>query len=195
MWLNVRATRCSKGFKHKPPLFFLSLQTLLKVILPISASNGLHRGSPIFGSCTSSTGWGSLLGCQCVLLKFSAMQMQDIITFTDTGWGVRARTTFENGWLQGQNADNLVQIIFWDWFEESILYLPLKFSTIRVLEWLSQLSVGLLLLAQVKIPGSWDRALSQALCWAWSLLEMLSFSPSVSPPAYTLSFSLKIKII
>ena len=54
------------------------------------------------------------------------------------------------------------------------------------------LSVGLLVLAQVMISGSWDGVLSQALCSAQSRLEILSPSPS-APPAYTLSKNKKTK--
>ena len=41
---------------------------------------------------------------------------------------------------------------------------------------------------QVMIPGSWDKALSQTLCWAWSLLNIVSLSLCPSPDL--LSFSL-----
>jgi len=46
--------------------------------------------------------------------------------------------------------------------------------------WLSWLGVWLLISAWVMISGSWDQALPRAPCWARSLLEILSFSPS--PP-------------
>ena len=52
--------------------------------------------------------------------------------------------------------------------------------------WLSWLSVRHLILAQVRISQSWDQALHQALCWAWSLLGMCSLSLSLSP-AHSLS--------
>ena len=38
--------------------------------------------------------------------------------------------------------------------------------------WLSWLSIQLLVLAQVKTSGWWDRAQHQAPCWAWNLLEI-----------------------
>ena len=41
-------------------------------------------------------------------------------------------------------------------------------------EWLSQLSIRLLILAKVVIVGSGDRALQQALSWVEGLLEILS---------------------
>ena len=40
--------------------------------------------------------------------------------------------------------------------------------------WLSWLSIGLLILAQVMNPRSWERAPHQALCWAWNLLKIFS---------------------
>ena len=46
--------------------------------------------------------------------------------------------------------------------------------------WLSWLSILLLILTQVVIPGSWHQALGQALSCAWSLLETLP--PSISIP-------------
>ena len=39
--------------------------------------------------------------------------------------------------------------------------------------WFSWLSIWLLILAQVMIPGSWDRAQRQALRWVWNLLSLL----------------------
>ena len=40
--------------------------------------------------------------------------------------------------------------------------------------WLSQLSIGLLISAQVMIPGWWHRAPHPALHWVWSPLKILS---------------------
>ena len=48
--------------------------------------------------------------------------------------------------------------------------------------WLSQLSVQLLIYAQVVIPESWDQVLRLALHWAWRLLGILSLSFCPSPP-------------
>lgn len=48
--------------------------------------------------------------------------------------------------------------------------------------WLRQVSLRLLILAQVMISGSWDGAPHQAPRWAWSLLGILSFSLSLSLP-------------
>ena len=49
-------------------------------------------------------------------------------------------------------------------------------------------------LAQVLVPGSWDQALIQALHWMWSLLEILSLSPSLCPsPLLALFLTLKKK--
>ena len=56
--------------------------------------------------------------------------------------------------------------------------------------WLSWLSIPLLILTQVVIPGSWHQALGQALSCAWSLLETLP--PSISIPL-PLSHSLSLK--
>ena len=56
------------------------------------------------------------------------------------------------------------------------------------LEWLSQLSVWILVLAQRVISGLWDWAPCQALCSVWSL----SFSPFSSAPLSALSLSNKI---
>ena len=58
--------------------------------------------------------------------------------------------------------------------------------------WFSWLSVQLLILAQVMIPRSWDRALHSV----WSLLKILSFSPSAPSAAWASSHSgpqMKIK--
>ena len=61
--------------------------------------------------------------------------------------------------------------------------------------WLSWLSAWLLISAQVIIPGSWDRALSQAPSWAWSLLKILSFSLNRSFPMHARSLlEIKLKI-
>ena len=38
--------------------------------------------------------------------------------------------------------------------------------------WLSQLSIRLLISAQVMIPGLWDQSLCWALCCVWSLLRI-----------------------
>ena len=59
--------------------------------------------------------------------------------------------------------------------------------------WLSWLSVQLLISAWGMIPGSWDWALCWAPCWVWSLLGILSFSPSAPHPTYMLSVSLSLK--
>ena len=53
--------------------------------------------------------------------------------------------------------------------------------------WFSQLSISLLILAQVMIPGSWDWAPHRAPHCVWSLLEILPLSCSLS---LSLSFSL-----
>lgn len=63
-------------------------------------------------------------------------------------------------------------------------------------EWLSWMNVYLLILVQVMMPGSWDRALHRALRWAWRLLGLLSFSFPPSAPLphlhmHTFSFSNK----
>ena len=55
--------------------------------------------------------------------------------------------------------------------------------------WLSELSLWLLILAQVMISGSWDPALHRALCSAGSLLPPLSLSACLS--AYLWSLSVK----
>ena len=47
--------------------------------------------------------------------------------------------------------------------------------------YLSQLSIRLLILAQVMISGSWDWAPCWALPWAWSMLEILLPSFTLSP--------------
>ena len=52
-----------------------------------------------------------------------------------------------------------------------------------MLGWLSQLSIRLLVSAQVMISGSWHRAPRWALSGAWSLLKILSPSPSAPPTA------------
>ena len=55
----------------------------------------------------------------------------------------------------------------------------------RMPRWLSQLSIQLLVFAQVMIPGSWDRAPCQTLGWVWSLLGILSLPlrpPLIPPP-------------
>ena len=49
--------------------------------------------------------------------------------------------------------------------------------------WLSWMSVGLLVSAEVMISGSWDGARPQAWCSAGSLLKFLSPSPSAPPLA------------
>ena len=55
-----------------------------------------------------------------------------------------------------------------------------------------QLSIQLLVSAQVMISGSWDPA-TLALCSAWSLLEISPTFPLPFPPVYMLSFSKLIK--
>ena len=63
--------------------------------------------------------------------------------------------------------------------------------------WLSWLSVRVLILARVMIPGLWDWALSGTPRWVWSLLRILSLPPSLRPcsePALSLSLS-KVKIL
>ena len=52
---------------------------------------------------------------------------------------------------------------------------------------LNLLSGWLLILPQVMIPGSWDRAPHRALHWAWNLLKILSLS---APLPYLCSLSL-----
>ena len=47
--------------------------------------------------------------------------------------------------------------------------------------WLSRLSIRILISAQAVISWLWDRAPHQALHWAWSLLGILSPSPSAPP--------------
>ena len=47
----------------------------------------------------------------------------------------------------------------------------LKVYSLVAAGWLSPLSVSLLVLAQLAISGSWDRAPHQAPCWVWSLLK------------------------
>ena len=59
--------------------------------------------------------------------------------------------------------------------------------TYRAPGWLSQLSLQLLILAQVMISELWDRALPGALSSVWSLFISLS----TLPPAHTVSLSLK----
>ena len=51
---------------------------------------------------------------------------------------------------------------------------PFKTCKIEVPGWCRWLSIGLLVLAQVMISGSWDQVPCQALCSAWSLFEILS---------------------
>ena len=64
-----------------------------------------------------------------------------------------------------------------------------------VLGQLTHKSNWLPILAQVMIPGLWDRALNSALHWVWSLLEILSLSPLPLSPTHPFSLSLpKIKI-
>ena len=57
--------------------------------------------------------------------------------------------------------------------------------------WCSWLSIQLLVLAQVVISWSWYQAWHWALCSVWSLLEILSPSPSAHPTCVP-SLSLKI---
>ena len=57
--------------------------------------------------------------------------------------------------------------------------------------WLSLLSNRLLIWTQVIIRGSWDRAPSQALHWAWSLLKILFLSLPLLH-LHTLSLSLSL---
>ena len=75
---------------------------------------------------------------------------------------------------------------FWSFFKA-----PLKVISWAP-RWLSQLSAQLLILAGVMVWRSWDQALSQAPCWAWSLLKILSLSP---PPTRVFLFSLSQKKI
>ena len=69
-----------------------------------------------------------------------------------------------------------------------------KRSETGVPVWYSELSVQLLVLAQVVIWGLWDRAPSWTQHWPQSLLKLLSPSPFAVPilhPTYPLSLSLK----
>ena len=63
-----------------------------------------------------------------------------------------------------------------------------KISRCGTLEWNSQLSIRLLVLAQVVISGLWDRVLPRAPPSVWSLFEILS--PPSTPPHQVLSPSL-----
>ena len=53
----------------------------------------------------------------------------------------------------------------------------LRILTIGLPEWPSQLSIQLLILAQVMISELWGQAQRQAQLWEWSLLKILSHSP------------------
>ena len=57
----------------------------------------------------------------------------------------------------------------------------LKKNSLGTHGWLSQLSIRLLISAQVMIPGSWDGALHLAQHRVWRLLKILSLSPYPSP--------------
>ena len=83
--------------------------------------------------------------------------------------------------LKRSQADNLLKVIIWGSIAKNMVkHISLKKKKyIGVPGWLSQLSIWLLILAQVMISESWDWALSQTLCSAWSLLEILS--PSLFP--------------
>ena len=71
----------------------------------------------------------------------------------------------------------------------------LKFYNKRVPGWLSQLSIQLLISAQVMTTKLWDEAPCWALHWVWSLFKipppppslLLSLSLSLSPPTPPLS--------
>ena len=61
--------------------------------------------------------------------------------------------------------------------------------------WLSQLGIWLWISAQVVILGTWDWAPHGALCWVWSLLRVLSLTPSPSvPPLHSLSRALSLSL-
>ena len=47
--------------------------------------------------------------------------------------------------------------------------------------WHGRLSTRLSILGQVMSSGFWDRALHQALCWAWNLIRFF-LSLCLSPP-------------
>lgn len=71
-----------------------------------------------------------------------------------------------------------------------------KYITKGAPGWLNQLSVLLLVLAQGLISeswGFWDQAPHQVLHPAWSLLEILSTSISITPPLFSPSLSFKTK--
>lgn len=55
-------------------------------------------------------------------------------------------------------------------------------KSFRGSQWLSWLSLWVLILARVVISGAWDGALHWALCWVWSLLGILSLFLCVPPP-------------
>ena len=58
---------------------------------------------------------------------------------------------------------------------------------------LSWLTIWFLILAQVMIPGLWDRALRQAPHWMWRLLKIFS-SPLPLYPTCVPSFSVSLKL-
>ena len=62
-------------------------------------------------------------------------------------------------------------------------------------EWFSQLGIWLLILAQVMISWLWDRVPSWAVCWAWSLLGILSSSPSCPAHTHVCAHSVSLKNI
>ena len=64
----------------------------------------------------------------------------------------------------------------------------------RAPDWLSQLSVGLLISAQVMISGSRDQAPCWTPYWAQSLLKILSLSLPLTLPLLTIVCALSLKI-
>ena len=75
------------------------------------------------------------------------------------------------------------------WPSDVFITNPVK-KTVGTPGWHSQLSIKLLISAQVMISGSWDQDLCWTLCWVWSLLGILSL-PLPLPLPSPLSLSLK----
>ena len=82
-------------------------------------------------------------------------------------------------------------INMWIFINSSYPRMCLKAVIVEVHGWLSQLSIHILISAQVMISRSWDWALH----WAWSLLKIFPCSlPSVLPLLLSLSLPLFKKI-
>ena len=93
--------------------------------------------------------------------------------------------------LQKEGNTDFQNNIKWE-FTSTKSYLKIYTSGVA---WVAQLSVQLLISAQVMISQSWAWLPHQAPCWVWNLLKILSLPLPLSPSLLTHSEKIKIKKI